>query len=49
MLIAQLGGARFSWGRANLQNAGDVRRFYIDALHAADAHDLVALMAFARS
>ena len=49
MLITQQGGARFSWGRANLQNAGDVRRFYIDALHAADAHDLTPLIAFARS
>lgn len=49
MLITQQSGARFSWGRANLQNAGDVRRFYIDALHAADAHDLTPLIAFARS
>ena len=49
MLITQLGGARFSWGRANLQNAGDVRRAYIDALHAADIHDLTPLIAFARS
>lgn len=49
LLIVQLGGTRFTWGRANLQVAGDVRRAYIDALHAADGHDLGPLVAFARS
>jgi hypothetical protein len=39
---------RFSWGGANLQTAGEVRKVYIDALHAADNHDLAALVAFAR-
>jgi hypothetical protein len=48
-VIVQLGGTRFTWGRANLQVAGDVRRAYIDALHAADGHDLGPLVAFARS
>jgi Fic-DOC domain mobile mystery protein B len=49
MLIVQLGGKRFSWGGANLQAEGEVRRNYIDALHAADNHDLGPLIAFARS
>jgi Fic-DOC domain mobile mystery protein B len=49
VLVVQLGGKRFTWGRANLQAAGDTRRAYIDALHSADNHDLGALIAFARS
>lgn len=49
LLIVQQGGTRFSWGSANLQAEGDVRRAYIDALHAADNHDLAPLLRFARS
>jgi Fic-DOC domain mobile mystery protein B len=49
VLIVQQGGSRFTWGRANLQAAGDVRKRYIDALHAADNHDLAPLIGFARS
>lgn len=49
LLVMQLGGDRFSWGRVNLQAAGDVRRQYIAALHAADNHDIGPLLAFARS
>lgn len=49
LLIMRLGGERFSWGRANLQAAGDVRRLYITALLAADKHDIGPLVAFARS
>jgi Fic-DOC domain mobile mystery protein B len=49
LLIIQQGGDRFTWGRANLQAEGDVRRAYIDALHAADNHDLAPLIGFARS
>jgi Fic-DOC domain mobile mystery protein B len=49
MLIVQQSGPRFTWGRANLQAKGDVRRAYIDALHAADNHDLEPLIKFARS
>jgi Fic-DOC domain mobile mystery protein B len=49
LLIVQLGGTRFTWGRAGLQVAGDVRRAYIDALHAADNHDLGLLIGFVRS
>ncbi len=49
LLVMRLGGERFSWGSANLQNAGDVRGRYIVALKAADNHDLRPLLAFARS
>jgi Fic-DOC domain mobile mystery protein B len=49
LLVVQLGGAAFSWGRTNLQTEADVRRAYIDALHAADNHDLDPLILFARS
>src|SRR5713226_168062 len=49
VLITQLGGARFTWGGANLQARGDVRRRYIDVLQAADKHDLEPLLRFARS
>ena len=49
LLSVSLGGERFTWGRANLQAPGDVRRRYIDALKAADNHDVAPLLAFARS
>ena len=49
ILVVQEGGRRFSWGRNNLQAAGDTRRAYIEALHAADEHDIRPLVAFARS
>jgi Fic-DOC domain mobile mystery protein B len=49
LLLMSLGGERFSWGSANLQDAGDVRRRYITALQAADNHDIGPLLAFARS
>ena len=49
ILIVRQGRDRFTWGRANLQNANDARRAYIDALHAADDHDFEPLTAFARS
>ena len=49
LLVMSLGGERFSWGSANLQDAGEVRRRYIAALQAADNHDLGPLLAFARS
>lgn len=43
------GGERFTWRSANLQPAGDIRRRYIEALHAADNHDYEPLLEFARS
>ena len=49
LLITQQGGRRFTWGRVNLQKPGDVRRAYIEALHAADQHDIDPLVRFARS
>jgi Fic-DOC domain mobile mystery protein B len=49
ILLTELGGARFSWGIANLDKPGDVRRRYIDALHNADDNDFGPLLAFARS
>jgi Fic-DOC domain mobile mystery protein B len=49
LVVMSLGGKRFSWGSADLQDAGDVRRRYIAALHAADNHDIGPLLAFARS
>jgi Fic-DOC domain mobile mystery protein B len=49
LLIVSLGGQRFTWGRTNLQSAGATRKAYIEALHAADAHDPTLLIAFARS
>jgi Fic-DOC domain mobile mystery protein B len=49
LLIMQQGGPRFTWGRSNLQAKDDLRRAYIDALHAADNHDLAPLIGFARS
>jgi Fic-DOC domain mobile mystery protein B len=49
LLVMRLGGERFSWGRANLQDAGTVRKSYIIALQAADNHDIGLLLVFARS
>jgi Fic-DOC domain mobile mystery protein B len=49
LLVTQQGGSRFTWGRANLQAAGDVRRAYIEALRAADNHDIAPLIGFARA
>lgn len=49
LLITQLDGERFTWGRGNLIDQGDARRQYLDAQHAADRHDIAPLLAFARS
>jgi Fic-DOC domain mobile mystery protein B len=49
LLVMRLGGERFSWGNANLQDAGTVRQRYIAALQAADNHDIGPLLEFARS
>lgn len=49
LIVMSLGGERFSWGKTNLQNAGEVRERYIKALQAADNHDLGPLLVFARS
>lgn len=49
LLIMQMGQQRFTWGRANLQDPSEVRRRYIDALRAADDHDVRPIVEFARS
>lgn len=49
LLVIRLGGERFSWGSANLQDAGAVRKRYITALQVADKHDIGPLLTFARS
>jgi hypothetical protein len=49
LLAMQLGRARFSWGRESLRAASVARRRYIEALHAADNHDVRLLLAFARA
>ena len=49
LLVVQLGGGRFSWGRGSLANPGALRKRYIDALRAADNHDIGPLLSFARA
>lgn len=49
LLVMTLGRQRFSWGSANLQEPSALRKSYIAALKAADAHDIRPLLEFARS
>lgn len=49
LLAMQLGQPRFTWGRANLVDAGETRRAYVEALRAADADNIEPLLAFARA
>lgn len=49
LLVMSLGDERLIWGRANLQQASDVRRQHIEALRAADNHDYAPLLRFALS
>jgi fido (protein-threonine AMPylation protein) len=49
LLVMQLGRERFSWGRESLRNPGAVRARYIEALRAADNHDIARLLTFARA
>lgn len=49
LLGRQLGRPPFSWGRANLVDAGKTRARYVAALRAADNHDIGPLLEFARS
>jgi Fic-DOC domain mobile mystery protein B len=49
LLIMQLGGERFPWGRGSLREAGELRKSYIAALKIADNHDTGPLLKFARS
>jgi Fic-DOC domain mobile mystery protein B len=43
------GKPRFSWGSGNLLETGELRRRYLGALRAADAHDIRPLLEFVRS
>ncbi len=49
VLARRQGSPVFTWGGADTMQAGDFRRRYIQALHAADQNDIGPLLAFARS
>jgi Fic-DOC domain mobile mystery protein B len=49
LLLIANGGERFTWGSVNLVDASTTRSAYVDALRAADHHDLDLLFAFVRS
>jgi Fic-DOC domain mobile mystery protein B len=49
LLIMQLGGERFSWGKGSLREPGELRKRYIAALRAADNYDIEPSLKFARS
>lgn len=49
LLAHRFGQEPFTWGRANLVDAGETRARYIEALRAADHHDMAPLLRFARS
>jgi hypothetical protein len=49
-VIAQRQGRpAFTWGSADILSHGDFRRYYIEALRAADASDIRPILEFARS
>jgi len=49
LLLVSMGRPRFTWGRVNLVDPGETRQRYVDALRAADHHDIGPLLAFVRS
>lgn len=49
LMCRRLALAPFTWGRNNLDTLGKTRSTYLDALHAADAHDFAPLLEFVRS
>lgn len=50
LLAEKLGVSRFTWGRGSIATVGTaVRTNYVQALRAADRHDIALLLAFARS
>ncbi len=49
ILLKEMGQDPFTWGRANLRDAGQARKIYINALRAADGHDIGKLLEFVRS
>lgn len=49
LLLVNLGYPRFTWGQINLVDASKTRHQYVEALRAADGHDLNLLLVFVRS
>ena len=49
LLLEALGSTPFTWGRANLNERGDARNNYLEALRAADTGDYSPLFRFVRS
>ena len=49
LLVMRLGRERFSWGRESLRDRGATRTRYMEALRAADNHDIALLLAFSRA
>jgi Fic-DOC domain mobile mystery protein B len=49
LLAVQLDQERFTWGSGNLVATAELRKRYVDALRAADGHDIGPLMTFTRS
>lgn len=49
LLVVRLGRPRFTWGGADLAQPALTRRLYIEALRAADRHDIGPLLTFVRS
>ncbi len=49
LLAVRLGQEPFTWGRVSLINVSETRTRYIAALRAADGHDIIPLLEFARS
>ena len=49
LLLVKMGRPRFTWGQVNLVDPGETRQRYVDALRAADHHDIGPLLEFVRS
>jgi Fic-DOC domain mobile mystery protein B len=49
LLLVSLGRPRFTWGRVNLVDVSKTRTTYIEALRAADNHDIGPLLEFVRT
>jgi len=49
LVVERLGRRKFTWGANSLTEPGATRSAYIQALQAADRHDMTALLQFARS
>lgn len=49
ILLKEMDQKPFTWGRTGLVDAGDARKAYIDALRAADGHDISRLLEFVRT